>query len=492
MIAMEEVKGQLEALGRHEAMLDAELEILINQSSYPSVPPRIPTQTQTRLYQQLTSQLDIASQAASSVSDKVKRLDEAQQRLRDTLERVDVMLDLKVTVETVRNAISEDNLDIAARHLNRMLAPLRSSGKNIPTAFSVLEELEATVAEKVSNSCQAIGIHLDALPLSLLYPMLRMPQPGLSIYSQIVSLPISTTKHRDIVSLLDTASDILHKHMKILQNTFGRGSQSHLLAFVRKQVAEITPRLASEFVKSKGIESIVNKAQLMLRMKSGNATGAMAVKVDSSLLEELAVMISDIEDFAHGIDVGISSARKDSLEEGLVWEDDMGGSRELLETSQTLQSYYIVLEEVYMVVSIDTALEMEEIINEEGYNVRSTLVDDVLYILKRSTGRAFSMRNINTACAAVNLIGNILMSNFFTPLKARCSQVMHSQSDDLQAFVFLNNFSRCHELIKLRKRQLATESMEVFGDSEYHREMFTHCLAQLSQLAIKFAKLADV
>jgi hypothetical protein len=79
---------------------------------------------------------------STSISQKVRVLDRAQSRLRKAMERVDLIIDLKVfvmvsvsavfsrllrqnTVATVKNAVKEGQYETASSNISRMLAPYR-------------------------------------------------------------------------------------------------------------------------------------------------------------------------------------------------------------------------------------------------------------------------------------------------------------------------------------------------------------------------------
>ena len=68
----------------------------------------------------------------------------SQSRLQATVARVEAVLDLRTTIDTVERAISENQLEIAARNTHRILH--EQQHEHNEASFGILTALEAKVA----------------------------------------------------------------------------------------------------------------------------------------------------------------------------------------------------------------------------------------------------------------------------------------------------------------------------------------------------------
>jgi hypothetical protein len=100
----------------------------------------------------------------------------------------------------------------------------------------------------------------------------------------------------------------------------------------------------------------------------------------------------------------------------------------LNEVVQELIGDYISMEEYYMIVNVNKAVDIDEIIPD---NLTSTMVDDVFYILKKCSERAFGTVSPSSACAMINHICAQLNGRY----KRVLQQSLEKQFQQLDSFV---------------------------------------------------------
>lgn len=91
---------------------------------------------------------------------------------------------------------------------------------------------------------------------------------------------------------------------------------------------------------------------------------------------------------------------------------DVQNCSKLSEAAQELMSYYVCLEQYYMIENVNKAISIDDCSTEEGVPGVSSMVDDVFFILKKCTERAFSTSNVNGACAIINHLNSVLQSKY--------------------------------------------------------------------------------
>lgn len=124
--------------------------------------------------------------------------------------------------------------------------------------------------------------------------------------------------------------------------------------------------------------------------------------------------------------------------------EDLPPATKVSQIVEELVGHYVVLEESYMIENVVKAIAIDEHIGATGFDdsvvaddkdgpglfslrlssqfqdsMTSTMVDDIFYLLKKSTVRAFSTKSTHTACAIVNHINAILSRDYKEVLQTR-------------------------------------------------------------------------
>lgn len=284
--------------------------------------------------------LSRADNIAQSISGKVRRLDDAQRRLQEAMELVDEMLDLKLTIENVKEAIEEENFESAAKGTHRILSHWRKKrdltghsymyDKELAedeeafveeVSYETLEKLENELRVKVKFQCEK-GIERihsksgddgdaklfeNTINLCKLYPLLGMHREGLDSYVGLIrwklkqkllqqglllsAQPIGAViDHlRIIPETLDCITMAIQEQNEQFQAVFGSGFQILLLKDSIRLVNEILTDVVKDFIDSK---SIPKKAKLSKKIISGSRvhgpTGASQRNLERKTVESMA------------------------------------------------------------------------------------------------------------------------------------------------------------------------------------------------------------
>ncbi len=206
MSSLQVIAEQLKQLELEEAEIDEQILSLINNrdklfaklSSVNSEIDPFLTKIDGKAAD-LRAKIDSTDLVAISLASKVRRLDDAQGRLRDALERVDMIIDLKHSITVVKEAIEKKNYALAASSIHRILGPFRNKKmveveeESGNVSFRVLMEMEKKVSEGVVKRTQEMKKILEggncedqvvneALELCKIYPLVNLRKEGLENY----------------------------------------------------------------------------------------------------------------------------------------------------------------------------------------------------------------------------------------------------------------------------------------------------------------------
>lgn len=134
----------------------------------------------------------------------------------------------------------------------------------------------------------------------------------------------------------------------------------------------------------------------------------------------------------------------------VLHKDGLAKTSRLDQRVQELMGHYVVLEEFFIRRSIDKAMKIDEY--ERG-NATSSCVDDVFYILKKSSTRVISTADPDSLCAMINVFGQVLESDYINVFQKQLSTgfpSLETQDAKIGFMVILNNVDvGCDYLSKL-------------------------------------------
>ncbi|EPB67281.1 hypothetical protein ANCCEY_13625 [Ancylostoma ceylanicum] len=317
---------------------------------------------------QLAASLRTISRLADNISSKVSALDVAKTRVVECLQLAGDMHDLGVCSEEVDQCINNEDYEQAAQHIHRFLT------------------LDRAVFQ------------------------------------------FSSSADKGIAALLET-------NQPLIESAYG---PDKLLDFINML------QVIDAFEKKRQLEKRLKAAQKILREDKNVDKGERldALELDT-LLSEICLMNTHTEMYWRFVRRRIKGASKEQNQEEYVMVngDDFGDMDEekkkrleeekirrkaerekkldqLLNRSlvgskmQELLGNYILLEQYYMEESVRKAIDMD--VREEG--LLSSVVDDVLFLVRKCVRRATSSGSVDCVCAALNNGVALLETTFYQHL----------------------------------------------------------------------------
>lgn len=139
----------------------------------------------------LAKELRSTAFLADGVSCKVRKIDEAGGRISACLRRVDDILDLKLCADGVKDALNEEDYELAASHIKRFLAldeaVLRKmdTSSALEASLKVLHEAHEKLKSVVKDRLNAAARNEDTATVERffkLFPQLGEHDTGLATY----------------------------------------------------------------------------------------------------------------------------------------------------------------------------------------------------------------------------------------------------------------------------------------------------------------------
>lgn len=365
--------------------------------------------------------------------------------------------------------------------------------------------------------------------------------------------------------ILDEADGAIRKHKQIIQESFCPGAHIRLLQIIQGECDNLLSGLLQRFIQSSQLVQRGAFATKKSRRVNSNVRGgreedkdALDPKLVDALLEEVAYVSRETEMFDAALRVEAAKARatlqtQDSSEKahirasilkGLTADslgDDLVACSKVTQIVEELLGHYVVLEEYYMIENVVKAISIDEHIGAKGFDdtlvpddkdgpgifslrlsgqfqdsMTSTMVDDIFYLLKKSTVRAFSTKSASTACAIVNHINAILSRDYKEVLQTRIREYQQETEQnnpvlsrqvggsmfgqfrnsntkvtkwraDVLLFLTLNNLEASALNIMTLKEHLALE-FEGGQSGSKPEVMISHCLAELLETSKAFTQ----
>lgn len=417
-ITIEEVLREIKLSAEQQRKIDKEMDALlakrqmvektIEGATFPV--PEIPSIRDETV--KMNIKLSETSLSAHALSSKVRALDMSQSRLQATVARVEAVLDLRTTIDTVERAISENQLEIAARNTHRILH--EQQHEHNEASFGILTALEAKVRKLVVQDCQQAQSLQDrprVLALTKLFPLVNLAYQGLAIYSQVVRQVLAdslTTKCLTLKSqpqhavvafpelltgILDNVGETIQRHLKAVQEIFCPGAHLRLLQDMRAEVDDQLSELLRRFVQAKDLLRLVKVLKNNRAERKEGVEGEEQLQPANldAVLEEIAYVSRECEMFDENVRTVGKKAENLLSQEGaahghrrasvLLGMQGQGHSLDsglahcsrVNESIQEILGHYIALEEYFMVQNVQKALQIDE---HTGNDDESPGVDD--------------------------------------------------------------------------------------------------------------------
>ncbi|CAJ0582449.1 unnamed protein product, partial [Mesorhabditis spiculigera] len=414
---------------------------------------------------QLANNLKVISKLADNISSRVSTLDMAKTRVVECLQLAADMRDLGVSSEGVDAAINGEDFEQAAQHIHRFLtldkavfqlreASDKDAGQSLKTSYDVLtaatgrlrDILQRRLSDAVANNDEA-GIKR----FIRLLPLINEHKIGLEIYAAYISKKIekigndclavmraggTDDSRRNVLYadslflLFEAVAGIIESCQNLLENSFGSDHYLDFIQLLQNEIDKFVDEILKEFGKSRHVDRLARAVERYLRDPDSATEKPDALGLDG-IIFEMAQMQSHAEMYSRflkrrvGDEKRMAGGDDDDLDEEakVKREKEMKQRKEqreqkidallnrsLLGTKmQELLGCYIQLENFYVLESIEKAIAMDQ---KEADQLYSSVVDDVLFICRKSIKRSFSTTCIDGVCATLNNVCTLLDSCF--------------------------------------------------------------------------------
>ncbi|CAJ0941825.1 unnamed protein product, partial [Mesorhabditis belari] len=519
---------------------------------------------------QLANTLKVNSKLADSISSKVSSLDEAKTRVVECLQLAGDMRDLGVSSEQVDAAISGEDFEQAAHHIHRFLTldkavfQLRDSsdkeaGQSIKQSYDILTTATARLKEVITRRLNDAVERNDDVQIKRfvrLFPLINEHFTGLEIFGHYVSKQIAklgdesikvmkaggTSDRLDVlysdtlIRFFDGVALIIETSDKIIANGYGPERYLEYIKILQNEIDKTAQNVVKDFIKSRQWDRIAKTVEKYLR-DPARATEKPDAPTLDKLLNEVVLMQSFTKKFSRFLerqfnyieniqkeltdDSGDTNSKKAEAESIQIEKRKQKLAKLLNESylgssMQDITSKYIQLEHFYMLETINKAINMD---HKEDEQMNSSVIDDVLFLCRRSIRRSLSSNYVDGTCAVINNASMLLETTFyeyisetiksgypsvgyvaeaFQTAQTAYNVLQHGKSTqeagpDAQREQFIlavNNARATSELITELKDGLIPEASKLFKDP-VAASKFEHSVSQFVEISHKMSNLAD-
>ncbi|CAE7728026.1 COG4 [Symbiodinium sp. CCMP2456] len=487
----------------------------------------------------LQETLQQTSGVADELSFRVRKLDVVCSRVSDALKLVDDLLELRECADQVMKAISSEDFEQAARFVSRF----RASQDSLPpgtddATVRTLTEAERQLSAIVRRRFEAAMAAKDAAGVSRfakLFHPLGLASEGVRKYVEFIQRSLAEKASADIKRQLGSAggkradqgpapyaealtsvfvaiADIVQEHQQAVEQEFG---PENFIVVVRGLLDEADIQ---------GIKVIDKFAKDNAKVFSQQFANSEMRDV-GAVLEETAMITQRVQQFnsyIHGVAHSVVDMIDDkasfanNLPVGHCPDDGLPDTK-LLHRVQELVSSYVLVEQYFLLQSVEKAVAETDCLDPDDPDVlTTTLIDEAFYIMQESMMRSVTTCDINAVCAVVNnvnaaIVGELrqaLATNLADSRRVYSNWLTHSKNlvvpkkgEHPLASLFLedgklrspltaalswphsmNNLQQCLENLDKLKETVEDAFDEYFpseGPDKDKHEMFRHCIAAL-------------
>ncbi|KAM0788201.1 hypothetical protein ACM66B_001360 [Microbotryomycetes sp. NB124-2] len=466
------IQAQLSSLNAQESQLDGQLSTLINSRA------RLTRQLKALQHLRhvvegieheavgLSTEVRAVAETADRVGSKVRLLDEEQSRVKESIEVVQTVQELKTSITALDEAMQRQDWEAATRAMQRASAvdpEIVKSGfaeavvptVTLPLAPSqTLANLRASLLETFATAFAEAAAANDTNNINRffkLFPSIGEEEKGLSAYAEWVggivrsktgSLSVKSQSPTHFATLLTTLFEsialIVSQHQPVVEKYYGPGKMTTVAASLINEADHLGTRVVQNWeeerqVRKRLIEAAQFKFGKALQKKgpAGSATPAIGAEEESvdtrevdALLAEVAMMSGRwqlLRRFLHeslGSEGEIDETNKPETQAAAKPDPEQDTpedkSLEMVEKSELgralsahLKNIYHPLEAWYLRSTIEKAHQMDELDTLAQPPLSSSL-DDTFYILKKTVYRVLSTSSIETVVSMFKDIRQIV------------------------------------------------------------------------------------
>uniref|UniRef100_A0A1I7UGB6 Conserved oligomeric Golgi complex subunit 4 n=1 Tax=Caenorhabditis tropicalis TaxID=1561998 RepID=A0A1I7UGB6_9PELO len=517
---------------------------------------------------QLTSALKNISALADTISGRVSALDVAKTRVVGCLQLAGDMRDLGVCAEGIDDAIRSEDFETASQHIHRFLTldqavfqirdfKQKDATDSIRHSYEILssakERLSKILKSRLTEAVQNKNV-AEMQRFVKLFPLIHEPDEGLQRYSVYLNQIIDklaeenlaimkaggTDDNRRNVLYADTlfiffegVAEIIESNLPVLEHTYGLEKLLDFMFILQARIDDFFKRLLEEFDARRRLSHLNRIVDDVLHNRKLNEEEAPDPLEIDVIASEICMMNTSVEMYWRFVGRRIGSkdvdmARSPSGDDDEEIDEEARLERQRLRKEakeqkmdqllnrsrvgtkmQELIGSYCSLEHFYMLKSVQKAIKSDA--KEDVGGLTSSIVDDVVFIIRKSIRRAAGSGNVDSVCATINnatalldtvvhnylhqhiQTGYVTSSNFaseaFTAYQ-QGKQVKEAAECQKEQFLqALNNAAKLSELLIELQKGLIMEWSKV-KRPPVEKNKLEHSTTQIEESAKKFSSLA--
>lgn len=465
---------------------------------------------------------------AEKVSRKIRDVDTKQSRVREVLQRIDVIRDRSRAVEGLKRALDEDDLGSAVGCISQFLDLIEDmpdkmdlQDEELNAQLSSVNKYKAICETKVrEKATQAIagGDHDRVTLYCQMYGPLKLEKEGVAMLVEYASGLIHTRAQEDYdalvdgfsltgtkVTYVDALSNVLKdvaqsidQYVDIMRDSFGPEHALEGVHALHGQSDVRGTRVLKRYIEEMGLSKICAQFSNRTDMSLKKDDRVDARKIEPILME-LLVMCTRGEEYIQFVLRAMADAASPNTLSPSIETSIRGGlfgscMREIL-------SYYISLEEYYIEESVAKAIEIDEAVTG---SLTSSMVDDTFYVLLSSGKRALSIGRVPSAVSILNQINSVIATLYRSSLVkklqgcpsrlASCAPCNPDEAHDSVADVYalaINDVDLSALYVQKLKSQLEQVAHVAFASSAHDEDRIRLVLADLGKTSTDIRRLAD-
>ncbi|ORY20883.1 COG4-domain-containing protein [Neocallimastix californiae] len=484
------IQKQLRLLNEEETILDQELDSIISRkddyekklSTIEGLKMKINFLNNSSV--NLLHVIDKTVKVSDNISCKVRSIDLEQSRVLKTISLVDNMQEIKNYANGVEMAMRGKDYETAAGYIKKYLSldpeilkKIYKSEENNDLSNGNKEEVPTKILEGARRRLVEIfNTEFDAAARSgneeiiskyfKLYPCVGHKELGLDKYAsyicdQLVKQCQDKMRITENISeiffaellirLYEITSTLIDKQERIINYYYGDGYTLRIIQRLQNEVERQGILILNAFLDKREIERKIND----IKTSDSGSSWKGNSNTDNIVVNprELDIILSEMvlisqRTFLYNNFVNyramLESQKLSKNETDKTLITALGGCEEngLVKDSKLnkkvdeIQKYYIKLEEYYISKNIQKALKIDEY---DTHRETSCSVEDVFYIVQKSTDRIISISNTDVISTLLKIIGRILNKEYIQYFFRNIQGIFNSSDHKDLSVILLNN-----------------------------------------------------
>ncbi|KAJ3385108.1 Golgi transport complex subunit 4 [Lobulomyces angularis] len=541
---IETVMEQLYLLNQEERLLDKELDKQLQihpQQMMEKIEfsrPVISTLRKESL--DLQKVITDTDQLAEKISKKVRLLDVEQSRVKDTLKLLEDVQLINMCSQGVIKTIQEKDYEEAANFIHiylnnfdlkqlKLVFETKDETDIEPDPLQVLSQSQRSVKDMITvefDNAVSNGKQEEIFRYIRLFPKIGEPLLGLDKLGSYFTGLISTqcrdnmkTQPKDgqtffanlLTKLFESTANIVDQQQNFITKEFGSSTWIlFLLQKLHRQAELQASIILDNFIEKASIQRKLYDIKQIKQQQSTILASSLGTNNPDSksgelmdfreldlVLDEIALISQRTVYFSRFIKSRakreIDQLEKPKLEfQELLKDYDKDGVSNVNKLSQRVEELmndYLIMEEFYIKKGVEKAIKLDKF---EAGNLTSSCVDDVFFLLKRSTLRCLQSFNIETLGVFMTNLGKILDVDYLQIFKKKLQNFnnLESKENKFGCMILINDIDLSLDYIYKLSLEVQNFVLKgIVGVGEFEKERMKASLTLFEEFGKNFQQV---